>query len=152
FVISMAMAPRLATEFFPKVDAGEFILNVAAPEGTRLEKTEAIVGRVEEVVRKVIPQNELDQVVANIGLPQGWMVLYTPVTGPHQAFVLVSLAKGHAGRTDEYIDRIRADLRRDVSGLKFSFQTGGVVSDVINAGLPAPVDIKISGPKLADLN
>src|SRR5438093_12890891 len=80
------------------------------------------------------------------------MVLYTPVAGPHQAFVLVSLVKGHAGRTDEYIDRIRADLRRDVSGLKFSFQTGGVVSDVINAGLPAPVDIKISGRKLPDLN
>src|SRR5713101_5688901 len=152
FLVSMAQAPRLATEFFPKMDAGEFILNVAAPEGTRLEKTEAIVGSIEEIIRKDIPQGELDQIVSNVGLPQGWMVLYTPVAGPHQAFVLVSLVKGHAGRTDEYIDRIRADLRRDVSGLKFSFQTGGVVSDVINAGLPAPVDIKISGPKLADLN
>jgi len=152
FVVSMAQAPRLATEFFPKVDAGEFILHVAAPEGTRLEKTEAIMGMVEDVIRKVIPRHELDQVVSNIGLPQGWMVLYTPVTGPHQAFVLVSLVKGHTGRTDDYIDLIRADLRRDVPGLKFSFQTGGVVSDVINAGLPAPVDIKVSGPKLADLN
>jgi multidrug efflux pump subunit AcrB len=152
FIVSMVQAPRLATEFFPKVDAGEFILNVAAPEGTRLEKTEAIVEKVEGVIRKVIPADELDQIVANIGLPQGWMVLYTPVNGPHQAFVLVSLAKGHQVRTDDYISRIRGELRLELPSLKFSFQTGGVVSDVINAGLPAPVDIKVSGPKLADLN
>ena len=152
FVVSMALAPLLATEFFPKVDAGEFILHVSAPEGTRLEKTEAIVGRVEEIIRKSIPPKELEQIVSNVGLPQGWMVLYTPVAGPHQAFVLVSLVKGHAGETNAYIDRIRADLRQDLPGLKFSFQTGGVVSDVINAGLPSPVDIKVSGEKLADLN
>jgi multidrug efflux pump subunit AcrB len=152
FLVSMVQAPRLATEFFPKVDAGEFILNVAAPEGTRLEKTEAIVGKAEEVIRKVIPLSELDQVVANIGLPQGWMVLYTPVAGPHQAFVLVSLVKQHVVGTDEYINRIRAELRKELPSLKFSFQTGGVVSDVINAGLPAPVDIKVSGPSLADLS
>src|SRR2546428_527740 len=124
FAGTMAMAPRLATEFFPKVYAGEFILHVAAPEGTRLEKTEAIVGKVEEIVRHVIPPTELNQVVSNIGLPQGWMVLYTPAAGPHQAFVLVSLVKGHTGRTDEYINRIRADLRRDLPGMKHSFQTG----------------------------
>ncbi|TAL11052.1 MAG: efflux RND transporter permease subunit [Nitrospirae bacterium] len=152
FVMSMGAAPMLATEFFPKVDAGEFILNVAAPEGTRLEKTEAIIGRVEEVIHKNIPKEELDQVVSNIGLPQGWMVLYTPVVGPHQAFVLVSLQKGHRTRTDAYIDRIRGELSREFPSLKFSFQTGGVVSDVINAGLPAPVDIKIGGEKLADLS
>ena len=152
FVISLVFAPLLATEFFPKVDAGEFILNVAAPEGMRLEKTEAIVGKVEEVVRQVIPKHELSQVVANIGLPQGWMVLYTPVVGPHQAFLMVSLVKGHTGRTDDYIDRIRSRLVTELPSLKFSFQTGGVVSDVINAGLPAPVDIKVNGPNLADLD
>ncbi len=152
FILSMAMAPRLATEFFPKVDAGEFVLHVAAPEGTRLEKTEAITEKIEEVIRKVIPKEELDQVVANIGLPQGWMVLYTPVVGPHQSFVLVSLRKDHRGRTDDYIDRIRGPLSRELPSLKVSFQTGGVVSDVINSGLPAPVDIKLSGEKLADLN
>src|SRR5437899_3263208 len=107
FILSMAMAPRLATEFFPKVDAGEFVLHVAAPEGTRLEKTEAITEQIEDVIHKVIPKEELDQVVSNIGLPQGWMVLYTPVVGPHQSFVLVSLRKDHHVRTDDYIDRIR---------------------------------------------
>ena len=152
FVVSTAVAPQLATEFFPKVDAGEFILNVAAPEGTRLEKTEAIIAKVEDVIRQVIPKQELNQLVSNIGLPQGWMVLYTPVIGPHQAFLMVSLVKGHAIPTDEYIDRIRGGLMTELPGLKFSFQTGGVVSDVINAGLPAPVDIKVSGPNLSDLD
>jgi len=152
FLGSLLAAPRLATEFFPKVDAGEFILHVAAPEGTRPEKTEAIAGRVEDIIRQAVPSSELDQVVSNIGLPQGWMVLYTPVIGPHQAFVLVSLRKGHTVKTDDYIDRIRNELRADLPGLKFSFQTGGMVSDVINAGLQAPVDIKVSGPSLADLS
>src|SRR5207244_4520206 len=66
FVVSMALAPQLAAEFFPKVDAGEFILHVAAPEGTRLEKTEAIVGSIEEIIRKDIPQGELDQIESKV--------------------------------------------------------------------------------------
>ncbi len=148
FVVSLLMAPRLATEFFPKVDAGQFILNVAAPQGTRVEKTEAIVAQIEALLRAEIPTTELDQIVANIGLPQGWMVLYTPVNGPHQAFLLVSLTQEHTLRTDELIARLRARLASELPGLKFSFQTGGIVSDVLNFGLPAPIDIKVSGPDL----
>src|SRR5207237_9526371 len=118
FVGSIAMAPQRATEFFPKVDAGEFILNVAAPEGTRLERTEAIVAKVEDVIRRGIPKQELNQLVWNIGLPQGWMVLYTPVIGPHQAFLMVSLVKGHPLPTDDYIERIRGRLSTEFRGLQ----------------------------------
>jgi len=151
FVGSLFMAPMMATEFFPKVDAGSFILNMSAPEGTRIEKTEAIVGKVEELIRQHIPAAELDQIVSNVGLPQGWMVLYSPVNGPHQAFVLVSLKRDHETRTDDIIVALRQALYRELPGLKFSFQTGGIVSDVINFGLPAPIDIKVSGPNMADL-
>ncbi|TKB82695.1 MAG: efflux RND transporter permease subunit, partial [Nitrospira sp.] len=151
FVGSLAMAPRLATEFFPKVDTGQFILNLAAPEGTRVEKTEAIVAQIEQLLRKEIPPSDLDQIVANIGLPHGWMVLYTPINGPHQAFLLVNLAKDHRLRTDAVIAQLRDRLAQEFPGLKFSFQTGGIVSDVLNFGLPAPIDIKVSGPKLADV-
>ncbi|HET8580057.1 MAG TPA: efflux RND transporter permease subunit, partial [Nitrospiraceae bacterium] len=151
FVGSLLMAPRLATEFFPKVDAGQFILNVAVPEGTRVEKTEAIVAQIEELIRQEIPAGELDQIVANIGLPHGWMVLYTPVNGPHQAFLLISLTREHRLRTDELIGRLRTRLAQEFPGLKFSFQTGGIVSDVLNFGLPAPIDIKVSGPKLTEV-
>ncbi|MGH7147278.1 MAG: efflux RND transporter permease subunit, partial [Nitrospiraceae bacterium] len=151
FVGSLLMAPRLATEFFPKVDAGQFILNVAVPEGTRVEKTEAIIAQIEAVIRQEIPAVELDQIVANIGLPHGWMVLYTPVNGPHQAFLLVSLTREHRLGTDEIIARLRDHLAQNFPGLKFSFQTGGIVSDVLNFGLPAPIDIKVSGPNLKDV-
>ncbi len=151
FVGSLLMAPRLATEFFPKVDAGQFILNIAAPEGTRVETTEAIVGQVEDLLRQEIPVNELDQIVANIGLPHGWMVLFTPVNGPHQAFLLVSLTRDHTLRTEALITRLRARLAEAFPGLKFSFQSGGIVSDVINFGLPAPIDIKVSGPNLSEV-
>ncbi len=151
FIGSLFAAPRLATEFFPKVDAGQFILNLAAPDGTRIEKTEAITAQIEAIVREEIPGSEIEQIVSNIGLPQGWMVLYTPVNGPHQAFILVALKKDHRVRTDEIVARLRARLNKEIPGLKYSFQTGGIVSDVINFGLPAPIDIKVSGPDLADL-
>jgi multidrug efflux pump subunit AcrB len=151
FIVSVAMAPQLATEFFPKVDAGSFILNISAPEGNRIEDTEALVARIEQFVQQEIPAAELEQIVSNIGLPQGWMVLYTPVNGPHQAFLLVSLKKGHTLRTAAIIERLRTTLLREAPGLKFSFQTGGIVSDVINFGLPAPIDIKVSGRNLSEL-
>jgi len=142
------VVPRLATEFFPKVDAGQFLLNVSAPQGTRVEDTEAIIAEIEELIREEIPPTELEQIVANIGMPQGWMMLYTPVNGPHQAFLLVTLKRGHRLRTDDLVENLRRRLAHDLRGLKFSFQTGGIVSDVINFGLSAPVDIKISGPNL----
>jgi Cation/multidrug efflux pump len=147
----LLLAPRLATEFFPKVDAGQFILNVSAPEGMRVEKTEAIVTRIEELIRQVIPPDDLNQIVANIGVPQGWMVLYTPVVGPHQAFILVSLKQDHKVGTDDVVDQLRERLHKEMPGLKYSFQTGGIVSDVLNFGLPAPIDIKVSGPHLHEV-
>ncbi len=150
FVGSLFMTPRLATEFFPRVDAGQFILNVSAPEGTRVEDTEALIGQIEGLIRKEIPPAELEQIVANIGMPQGWMVLYSPVSGPHQAFVLVSLKRDHTLRTDDVIRNLRAAFSQELPGLKFSFQTGGIVSDVIDFGLPAPIDIKVSGPDLKE--
>jgi multidrug efflux pump subunit AcrB len=151
FLGSLLLAPGLATEFFPKVDAGQFILNVAAPEGTRVEKTEAIVAQIEAVIRQEIPAQDLDQIVVNIGVPQDWTVLYTPVNGPHQAFLLVSLTQGHGLHTDEIIARLRVRLAQEFPGLKFSFQAGGIISDVLNFGLPAPIDIKVSGPNLYEV-
>ncbi len=152
FVGSLAMAPYLSTEFFPKVDTGQFILNVSAPEGTRLEKTEAMIGRIEELIRKRIPADELDQILADMGIRRGWIALYSPNPGPHASVILVSLVRSHRTSTWDYMAMIREDLRRELPGIKFAFQTGGMVSDVLNFGLPAPIDIKISGPKLAQLN
>lgn len=148
---SVLSAATLATEFFPKVDAGQFIVNLSAPEGTRVEKTEAIIERIETIIKDETPTGELDQIVANIGLPHGWMVMFTPVSGPHQAFLLVSLMPQHTIGTDTLIDRVRTRIASEMPGLKVSFQSGGIISDVLNAGLPAPIDLKLLGQDLNDL-
>jgi multidrug efflux pump subunit AcrB len=151
FAGSLLAGTQLATEFFPKVDAGSFILNVSVPEGTRVEKTEAIITRVEDIIRQQVPAGELEQIVSNIGLPQGWMVLYSPVNGPHQAFIIVSLKKEHQTTTGAIIEELRTGLHDQLPGIKFSFQTGGIVSDVVNFGVPAPIDIKVTGQNLTAL-
>lgn len=142
------VAPTLHTEFFPKVDAGNFTMIVTAPEGTRIEKTTAIVGRIEALAKELIPKEDLDEVISNTGLYYGDAARFAPNTGPHTAFVLVNLVTGHRGKTDEYITHLRARLHRELPGVEVAFQTGGIVSDVLNFGLRAPVDIQVKGPRL----
>lgn len=142
------VAPTLHTEFFPKVDAGNFTMLVSAPEGTRIEKTTAIVGRIESLVKDLIPKEDLDEVISNTGLYFGDAARFAPNTGPHAAFVLVNLVTGHKGDTDRYIAELRERLRQELPGVEVAFQTGGIVSDVLNFGLRAPVDLQVMGPRL----
>ena len=142
------VAPALHTEFFPKVDAGNFTMLVTAPEGTRIEKTTAIIGQIESLVKDSIPKEDLDEVISNTGLYYGDAARFAPNTGPHTAFVLVNLVTGHKGETDHYIANLRERLRKDLPGVDVAFQTGGIVSDVLNFGLRAPVDIQVKGPRL----
>ena len=146
--VSVFLVPHLRTEFFPKVDAGNFTLLVTAPEGSRIEKTTAIVGQIEQMIRELIPKDELEELVSNTGLYYGDAARFTPNTGPHTAFILVSLVTGHQGHSDNYIARLRERLHRDLPGIDVAFQTGGIVSDVLNFGLRAPVDIQVRGPHL----
>ncbi len=142
------LAPQLHTEFFPKIDAGNFTMLVIAPEGTRIEKTTAIVGRIETMIKEVIPKQELEEVVSNTGLYYGDAARFAPNTGSHTAFLLVNLVTGHRGPTDNYIVALRERLRKELPGIEIAFQTGGIVSDVLNFGLRAPVDIQVRGPHL----
>src|SRR5574341_1529531 len=142
------VAPTLHTEFFPKVDAGNFTMLVSAPEGTRIEKTTAIVGQIESLVKDLIPKEDLDEVISNTGLYFGDAARFAPNTGPHTAFILVNLVTGHKGESDHYIAGLRERLRQELPGVEVAFQTGGIVSDVLNFGLRAPVDIQVKGPHL----
>ncbi len=146
--VGIVLVPRLHTEFFPKIDAGNFTMLVTAPEGTRIEKTSAIVAEIEQLVRHVVPKSDLEEVVANIGLYYGDAARFAPNTGPHTAFVLVNLITGHRGHSDDYIGQLRERLRQELPGIDVAFQTGGIVSDVLNFGLRAPVDIQVRGPRL----
>jgi multidrug efflux pump subunit AcrB len=140
--------PRLHTEFFPKVDAGNFTMIVSAPEGSRIEKTTAIVAELETLVQETIPRHELEEVVSNTGLYYGDAARFAPNTGNHTAFVLVNLVTGHEGHTDDYIAGLRVKVREALPGVEVSFQTGGIISDVLNFGLRAPIDIQVKGPRL----
>lgn len=142
------MIPRLHTEFFPKVDAGNFTMIVVAPEGSRIEKTTAIVADIERLVQETVPANELEEVISNTGLYFGDAARFAPNTGNHTAFVLVNLVTGHEGPTEDYIATLRAKLRQTLPGVEVSFQTGGIMSDVLNFGLRAPIDIQVKGPRL----
>ena len=142
------LIPHLHTEFFPKVDAGNFTMLVMAPEGSRIEKTTAIVGQVEQLVHETIPKTDLEEVISNTGLYFGDAARFAPNTGNHTAFVLVNLVTGHEGRTEDYIAQLRSRLKTSLPGVEIAFQTGGIISDVLNFGLKAPIDIQVKGPSL----
>ena len=142
------LLPGLHTEFFPRVDAGNFTMTVSAPEGSRIEKTTAIVADLEKLVQDTIPKQDLEEVVSNTGLYFGDAARFAPNTGNHTAFVLVNLVTGHEGKTDDYIATLRTKVRQALPGVEVSFQTGGIISDVLNFGLRAPIDIQVKGPRL----
>ena len=120
--------PRLHTEFFPKIDAGNFTMIVSAPEGSRIEKTTAIVAEIETLVHETIPAQDLEEVISNTGLYYGDAARFAPNTGNHTAFVLVNLVSGHEGTTNDYIASLRTKFRQSLPGVEISFQTGGIVS------------------------
>ncbi|MCC6141440.1 MAG: efflux RND transporter permease subunit [Nitrospira sp.] len=142
------LIPRLHSEFFPKVDAGNFTMLVSAPEGSRIERTTAIVAEIEQLVQETIPKQDLEEIISNTGLYFGDAARFAPNTGNHTAFVLVNLLSGHEGKTEDYVNTIREKLRAALPGVEVSFQTGGIISDVLNFGLRAPIDIQVKGPSL----
>jgi multidrug efflux pump subunit AcrB len=144
-VISLALFPLLGVAFFPRTDPGQFVINVKAPTGTRLEVTNQYIGRVEDEIRDVIPKDELKMVVSNIGVNADLSAIYTSNSAQHTAFVQVSLNPDHKLSTFTYMDRVRQKLDSDLPELSTYFQTGGLVDSVINAGMPAPIDIQVTG-------
>ena len=145
---SLALYPLVGEDFFPRVDAGEFRLHVRGPAGTRLEETQRLFSQVEAVIRRVIPQEELAQVLDNIGLPSSGMNLVfsdSATVGPYDGEILVSLNKENHGSTWAYVKRLRAQLPAQFPELTFFFQPSDIVSQILNFGLPAPIDIQITG-------
>ncbi len=148
FVSSMALIPFIGQDFFPKVDAGQFRLHVRAPTGTRIEETERIFHQVENTIRDVIPADELELILDNIGLPVGGVNLAfsdTATVGPSDGEILVALKSHRHGPTDEYIKQLRQRLRKEFPHLTFFFQPSDIVTQILNFGLPAPIDIQVVG-------
>jgi multidrug efflux pump subunit AcrB len=145
-VASLLLYPRLPIAFFPRTDAGQFVINLKAQSGTRLEVTEDEVGRVEELIRDVISPEELGVILSNIGVTPGFSSIYTSNSAQHTAFVQVNLNEGHRVSSFEYMARMRRRMREELPHLSAYFQSGGLADAVLNLGLPAPIDVQVSGP------
>src|SRR3981081_3379781 len=146
-VASWLLVPFPGQHFFPTVDAGTFRLHVRAPTGTRIEQTAKLVDEVEASIRRKIPAKELEGMIDNIGLPvSGINLSYNDsgVSGPADADILVSLNANHKP-TANYVHDLRLSLNRDYPGIIFYFLPADIVTETINFGLPAPVDIQVVG-------
>jgi hydrophobic/amphiphilic exporter-1 (mainly G- bacteria), HAE1 family len=145
FAASLLIYPLLGTAFFPRTDAGQFVMNIKSPSGSRIEVTAADVNHVEQLVRKIVPPEDLELVVSNIGVIPGFSSIYTSNAGPHTATVQVALKEDHRVGSYDYMRRVRVAIAREYPHLSVYFQSGGMVDAVLNQGLPAPIDVQLSG-------
>ncbi len=133
-------------ELFPEVDSSEFTVHLRANGGPRVEVTEDQILEIERLVRAVVPPEDLELTLANIGLSSRWSAVYTPNNGPHAAFLRVQLRSGFAGRsttTAEYVERLRRKLDERFPGDDFFFETGGMIRQILNAGAVAPIEVRV---------
>jgi len=145
----LALAPFLGEDFFPQVDAGQIRLHVRAPAGTRIEETERYFAAVEDSIRAEIPPAELTDLIDDIGLPYSGVNLAmsdSATIGPFDGEILVSLRPGEHASSWDYIRRLRARLNREFPALTFFFQPADIVGQILNFGLPAPIDVQVVGP------
>ena len=146
-MLSLTLYPFVGRDFFPTVDAGQLRLHVRCPANTRIEQTEVYFEEVEDYIRQVIPADELSVVNDNIGLPNNInLALSDSVSvGSSDGEILVALNPTHHPTAD-YLATLRKELPRRFPDLEFFTQPADIVSQILNFGLPAPIDIQISGP------
>jgi CzcA family heavy metal efflux pump len=150
---SLLLVPAIGEDFFPQVDGGQFQLHVRAAAGTRLEQTEMLFAQVEQLVRREIPAADLQLVLDNIGLPLTGSTLAigsNATVGPADGDMMVQLTAGHRGSTWDYVRALRRDLPKAFPGVTFFFQPADMVNQVLNAGLPAPIDVQVVGRAAAN--
>src|SRR5262249_34741063 len=141
------LVPELGENFFPDTDSGQFTLHLRAQTGTRIEETARLTDLVEAAIRREIPTAEMDVILDNIGLPYtviNWMPGASGVIGAADADLLVSLKAAHRPTAD-YVRALRQKLPQEFPGVTFYFLPADIVTQIINFGLPAPIDIQIEG-------
>jgi multidrug efflux pump subunit AcrB len=148
--LSFLLVPWLGEDFFPSVDAGQIKLHLRAPTGTRIEETAALCDRVEAVIRDNIPARDIVNIVDNIGLPNSGINLSYSTSapiGPGDADIMITLAPEHAP-TAGYVRNLRDVLNRSFPSTAFAFLPADIVSQILNFGLPSPLDVQINGYNL----
>ncbi len=147
--ISLALFPLIGRDFFPSVDSGQIRLHVRAPAGTRIEETERHFARVTDAIRDIIPANQIDTVIDNIGIPNSGINLSLSDGSQMSSAdgeILVSLTADHSP-TPAYVKLLREKLTDQFPDLTFFFQPPDIVTQVLNFGLPAPIDVQIVGSR-----
>ncbi|MGN6092616.1 MAG: efflux RND transporter permease subunit [Luteibacter jiangsuensis] len=150
-LLSFLLVPMLGRNFFPSVDGGQILMHVRAPIGTRVEETARLFAEVNEAVRKVIPKEDLGTVVDNMGQPiSGINTAYnnTGTVGSQDGDIQIALNEGHAPTAD-YVRKLREILPRQFPGATFSFPPADIISQILNFGSPAPIDLQIRGPNVS---
>ena len=148
FLGSFVLVPFVGRDFFPLVDAGQFRLHVTTPAGTRIEEAERTFGQVEDYIRSVVPKDEMQIVIDNIGLPVGGVNLAfsdSATIGSTDGEIQVALKPDHKTPVWNFIKRLRRELPAKFPGVTFFFQPADIVSQILNFGLPAPVDLQVTG-------
>jgi hydrophobic/amphiphilic exporter-1 (mainly G- bacteria), HAE1 family len=152
FLLCFLLTPLIGVAFFPRSDAGQFVINVKAPTGTRIEVTEGYIKQVEEIVRQAVKPGDLSTIVSNIGVFPDLSALFTPNSGMHTATVQVGLKEDHSVSSLIYMNDVRARIAKQLPQLRTYFQSGGLVDAVLNQGMPAPIDVQVSGMDLEAAN
>ncbi|MCW5835468.1 MAG: efflux RND transporter permease subunit [Labilithrix sp.] len=144
-----ALAPFVGRDFFPSVDAGQVRLHVTAPPGTRIEETERWFSRVEGKIREIVPEEDRVSILDFIGMPGGYNLSITDSSNVSSADgeILVTLAHARSRSTQDTVRALRAELPRAFPELSFYFQPADMVTQILNFGLPSPIDVQVSGVK-----
>ncbi len=148
FAGSLVLFQFVGQDFFPTVDSGQMRLHVRAPAGTRIEQTERIFSNVEAVIRRLIPPEELRTILDNIGLPVGGLNLaYSDSSslGAADGEIMIALTPGRRRSTEEYKKLLRQELTREFPDLIFFYQPANITNQILNFGLPAPIDVQVVG-------
>lgn len=150
-LLSSLLYPVLGRDFFPGVDAGQIRLHMRAPTGTRIEETARLADEVEAAIRELVPKDQLETILDNLGVPNSGINLSysnAGTIGTLDGEILLSLRDGHRP-TEEFISLLRAELPRRFPGIEFFFQPADIVTQILNFGLPAAIDVQFSGSDLA---
>lgn len=145
---AFVLLPFIGRDFFPSVDSGQIRLRVRVEPGTRIEQTQVLFSQVEDRIRQVIPKKEISLMIDNIGLPAetfNYAFGDGSITGATDGEILISLKEKHHGDADKYVKELRLDLQRRFPGLGFFFQPADIVTQILNFGLPAPIDLQVQG-------
>jgi CzcA family heavy metal efflux pump len=147
FASLLLLLPWIGSDFFPRVDAGQIKLHLRAPTGTRVEETARLCDEIDAMIRRIIPSHDLDSVVDNIGLPvSGINLSYSnsATVGPEDADILISLTAGHRP-SPHYVHELRPQLLQHFPGVSFAFLPADIVNQILNFGLPAPINLQVIG-------